>query len=107
MYDMFLAGYINGLRAFLDRSNKTATRQDRKRTSTDKWATSLRFAECALEHARHAADLAKEGKPDDAEETARKAVELLDRSVEEAPGRRVKDGVSFMDAWVDEEMKFW
>lgn len=99
MYDMFLVGYINRLRAFLDCSNKTATRQEGKCSSTDKWATSLRFAECALEHARHAACLAKEGKPDVAEETAKKAVNLLDRSVEEAPGRRVKDGISFMDSW--------
>lgn len=107
MYDMFLVGYINGLRAFLDRSNKTAVRQEGKRSSTNKWAASLRSAECALEHAKHAACLAKEGKPDVAEETARKAVNLLENSVEEAPGRRIKDGISFMDSWDDTEMKFW
>lgn len=103
MYDMFLIGYINGLRAVLERSTQTEEH--------DKWAASLHFAESALAHARHAASLAKDGKLDAAEETASKAVDLVDSIAKAAPGVSGQDETtsgedeeSLMDAWVDEEM---
>lgn len=102
MYDMFLTGYINALRAVLERSTQPAERS--------KWAASLDFAESALAHARHAVSLAEDGKLDAAEQAARTAVEMVDRIVKAAPGASGADisstgaegAASLMDAWVDE-----
>lgn len=104
MYDMFLTGYINGLRAVVERSTQPAERS--------KWAASLHFAESALVHARHAVSLAKDGQLAAAEEGAMTAVEMVDRIAKEAPGASVGDmsgtraegGASLMDTWVDEEV---
>lgn len=104
MYDMFLTGYINALRAVLERSTQPVERS--------KWAASLQCAESALAYARHAVSLAKDGKLAAAEEAAVTAVEMVDRIAKEAPGASVGDmsgtraegGARLMDAWVDEEI---
>lgn len=103
IYDFFLAGYTNGLRAFLNRPTKAANRQGTK--GPCQRASSLRYAEGAIWLARHAAAKAEVGDAGGAEDMAKRAVEMLGKSVEEAPGgRRV---VGFMKAWDEDEMEEW
>lgn len=107
MYDFFLAGYINGLRAFLSKSNAVSTRTSTKRLSTDRWVVALKTAEQALEQARGATRMAssKGGRdPARAELMSVEAVRLLNSSMEEAPPR-AKDIPSYLDSWDEAEMQ--
>lgn len=107
MYDFFLAGYVNGLRAFLSKSTTVATRTATKRLSTDRWISALKTAEDALEQARCATRMASASggcDPAAAEVMAVEALRLLNRSVEEAP-EKPKEIPSYMDSWNDKEMQ--
>lgn len=101
MFDLFLVGYVNGLRAFLEKSQKRGALS--KRVSTDAWFAALRYAEGALAMSRHAVGVAAEGDGVRAERVAAEALVLLERSVDEAPGMP-KEVPSFLDAWCDSGM---
>ena len=75
--------YINGLRSFGHRSQLTAARSiSKKRESTDKWINALARAEQAHWLCRKAAELAREERFKEAEETAIRGInELKERSV--------------------------
>lgn len=107
MYDFFLAGYVNGPRAFLSKSTTLATRTATKRLSTDRWVSALKTAEDALAQARCATRMASASggrDPAAAEVMAVEALRLLNRSVEEAPDKP-KEIPSYMDSWNDREMQ--
>jgi hypothetical protein len=76
-------GYINGLRSFGHKSELAAKRsRSKKRESTGKWKDALAKAERAHWLCRKAAELASEGKTEEAEETATRGIdELKERSV--------------------------
>jgi hypothetical protein len=76
-------GYINGLRSFGHRSELAAKRsRTKKRESTDKWMDALARAEHAHWLCRKAAELAHEGKIEEADECATRGIdELKERSV--------------------------
>jgi hypothetical protein len=76
-------GYINGLRSLGHRSELTAKRsRTKKRESTDKWMGALARAEHAHWLCRKAAELAHEGKIEEADECATRGIdELKERSV--------------------------
>jgi hypothetical protein len=76
-------GYINGLRSFGHRSELVAKRsRTKKRESTDKWIDALARAERAHWLCRKAAELAREGKEEEAEECATRGInELKERLV--------------------------
>lgn len=72
--------YINGIRAFGDRSMKLS--QAKKRLSTEKWMDALALAEKAHWLLREAAIAAKDGKLEEAEKMADDGLtELKSRSV--------------------------
>jgi hypothetical protein len=71
-------GYINGLRSFGHKSELAAKRS----RTTDKWMDALARAERAHWLCRKAAELAREGKIEEAEEYATRGIgELKERSV--------------------------
>ena len=73
-------GYINGLRALYQRSERKASRlKGKKRPSTEKWLNALSHAESALGFLRKGAELAKEKKYKEAEGVANKGIEDLRR----------------------------
>jgi len=76
-------GYINGLRSFGHKSELAAKRlKSKTRESTGKWLDALARAERALWLCRKAAELAREGKLEEAEESATRGInELKERSV--------------------------
>ena len=76
-------GYINGLRSFGHRSELAAKRsRTKKRESIGKWMDALARAERAHWLCRKAAELAREGKIEEAEEYATRGIdELKERSV--------------------------
>ena len=69
-------GYINGLRSFGHKSELAAQRT-KKRESTSKWMDALARAERAHWLCRKAAELAREGKGEEAEEYARRGIDEL------------------------------
>jgi hypothetical protein len=75
--------YINGLRSFGHKSEITAAQtKSKKRESTGKWKDALARAERAHLLCREAAELAHEGKLDEADESATRGInELKERSV--------------------------
>ena len=74
-------GYINGLRSFGHRS-ELAAKRSKKRESTGKWRDALARAERAHWLCRKAAELAREGKVEEADECATRGIdELKERSV--------------------------
>jgi len=75
--------YINGLRSFGHRSEMAAAQtKSKKRESTGKWRDALARAERAHLLCREAAELARKGKINEAEESATRAInELKKRSV--------------------------
>jgi ribose 1,5-bisphosphokinase PhnN len=75
--------YINGLRSFGHNSELAAKRlKSKKRESTGKWLDALVRAERAHWLCRKAAELAREGKLEEAEESATRSInELTERSV--------------------------
>jgi len=75
--------YINGLRSFGHKSELAAKRsRSKKRESTSKWMDALTRAERAHWLCRKAAELAREGKLGEAEESATSGInELKERSV--------------------------
>jgi hypothetical protein len=75
--------YINALRSFGHRSELAAKRSpSKKRESTGKWRDALARAERAHWLCRKAAELASEGKVEEAEEIATRGIdELKERSV--------------------------
>ena len=75
--------YINGLRSFGHRSEMAAAQtKSKKRESTDKWKDALARAEHAHWLCRKAAELAREERFKEAEETAIRGInELKERSV--------------------------
>ena len=75
--------YINGLRSFGHRSEmKAAQTTSKKRESTGKWKDALARAERAHLLCREAAELGREGKIDEANESATRGInELKERSV--------------------------
>ena len=75
--------YINGLRSFGHKSEMAAAQMtSRKRESTGKWRDSLARAERAHLLCREAAELARKGKIDEADESATRGInELKERSV--------------------------
>jgi hypothetical protein len=78
IFDYFLMGYINGLRSFGHKSELAAKRS----RTTDKWMDALARAERAHWLCRKAAELAREGKIEEAEEYATRGIdELKERSV--------------------------
>ncbi|OJD11012.1 hypothetical protein AJ78_08130 [Emergomyces pasteurianus Ep9510] len=85
LFDWFLIAYINGIRAFGDRSSKRS--QIKKRLSTEKWQNSLALAEKAHWMLREGAVAAtpEQKKFGDAEQMAEIGVELLKQSVAELP----------------------
>jgi len=71
-------GYINGLRSFGYRSELVAKRsRTKKRESTGKWMDALARAERAHSLCRKAAELAREGKGEEAEECATRGIDEL------------------------------
>lgn len=103
IYDLFLIGYINGLRAFLHKSTAKAKLSGTKRLSTEGWYSALGYAEQALRLARHAARIASQGQGLQAEMLSVQAIELLERSLDAAP-HRPRDVRSFMGSWSDDAM---
>jgi hypothetical protein len=83
IFDYFLMGYINGLRSFGHKSELAAKRsRTKKRESTGKWMDALARAEHAHWLCRKAAELAREGKIEEADECATRGIdELKQRSV--------------------------
>ena len=83
IFDYFLISYINGLRSFGHKSKLAAKRsQTKKRESTGKWIDALARAEHAHWLCRKAAELACEGKIEEADECATRGIdELKERSV--------------------------
>jgi len=75
--------YINGLRSFGHRSEMAAAQMiSKKRESTGKWKDALARAERAHFLCREAAELARKGKIEEAEESAIRGInELKERSV--------------------------
>lgn len=102
MFDLFLVGYVNGLRAFLDKSTKRSSFEGSKSRPTDNWFAALRYAENALALSRQAVDMAAAGDGVGAERVAAQALSELERSVE-SPGMP-KEVSSFLDAWSDQGM---
>jgi hypothetical protein len=71
-------GYINGLRSFGHRSKLAAKRsRTKKRESTEKWVDALARAKRAHWLCRKAAELAHEGKVEEAEEYATRGIDEL------------------------------
>lgn len=103
IYDLFLIGYINGLRAFLHKSKAKTTVTGIKRLSTEGWSSALGYAEQALRLARHAAFVASEGHGLQAEAMSVQAIDLLGKSLDAAP-QRSRDVGSFMGSWSDDVM---
>ena len=69
-------GYINGLRSFGHKSELAAKRsRTKKRASTDKWMDALAKAERAHLLCRKAAELAREGKGEEAEACAIRGID--------------------------------
>ena len=77
LFDWFVIAYINGIRAFGDRSSKHS--QVKKRISTESWQNSLALAEKAHWMLREGAVAAtpEQKKFGDAESMADRGVELL------------------------------
>ena len=69
-------GYINGLRSFGHKSELAAQRT-KNRESTSKWMDALARAERAHWLCRKAAELAREGKGEEAEEYATRGIDEL------------------------------
>lgn len=104
MFDFFLAGYINGLRAF---QSKSTTLASTKPLSTDRCISAIKTAEKALHQARAATRMASASggrDPAAAEQMGVEAQRLLNWSVDEAPDWP-KDIASYMDSWDDTEMQ--
>ncbi|PGH19137.1 hypothetical protein AJ80_04215 [Polytolypa hystricis UAMH7299] len=78
--------YINGIRAFGDRSEKRS--QVKNTESTEKWSNALKVAEKAHWLLREAAVSAQDGKYEEAEKMAEDGVEQLKLSVSELPAQR-------------------
>ena len=71
-------GYINGLRSFGHKSELAAKRsRTKKRESTSKWMDALARAERAHWLCRKAAELAREGNGEEAEEYATRGIDEL------------------------------
>ena len=71
-------GYINGLRSFGHKSELAAQRsRTKKRESTGKWMDALARAERAHWLCRKAAELARGGKGEEAEECATRGIDEL------------------------------
>jgi hypothetical protein len=71
-------GYINGLRSFGYKSELAAKRsRTKKRESIGKWMDALARAERAHSLCRKAAELAREGKGEEAEEYATRGIDEL------------------------------
>ncbi|KAH0556813.1 hypothetical protein GP486_005397 [Trichoglossum hirsutum] len=77
IFDYFLMGYINALRAFVHKSQIKAEKEGKKRMSTENWVNALSKAERALYLGRRAAKLGAEAKYTEAEEIATKGIEAL------------------------------
>jgi len=87
IFDYFIMAYINGLRSFGHKSNLAAARsKSKKRASTGKWMDALARAEHAHFLVRNAAVLAKNGKLQQAEESATRGISELKESVLQVPG---------------------
>jgi len=74
IFDYFLMGYINGLRSFGHRSELAAKRSQTKKWE---WMDALARAEHAHWLCRKAAELAREGKGEEAEEYAIRGIDEL------------------------------
>jgi hypothetical protein len=86
IFDYFLMAYINGLRSFGHKSELAAAQsKSKKRKSTEKGMDALAKAEYAHMLCREAAELAKGGKFEEAEETAARGIIVLKDSVLQVP----------------------
>ena len=86
IFDYFLMAYINGLRSFGHGSElKAAKSKTKKRKSTEKWMDALAKAEYAHLLCREAAELARQERFEEAEETATKGIAELEESVLQVP----------------------
>jgi len=101
IFDYFLMAYINGLRSFSHKSQLAVARsRSKKRKSTDKWMDALAKAEYAHLLCREAAALARSGRFEEAEETAARGINELNKSVLQVPEITQK---SISEIW-DEEI---
>lgn len=77
---------INGLRSFGHKSNLAAAPKSKKLSSTEKWMDVLARAEHVHFLLRNAVVLAKNGKLQQAEESAARGISELKESVLQVPG---------------------
>jgi len=99
IFDYFLMGYINGLRSFVNSSELAAAQsKSKKRKSTEIWLDALARAENAHLLCREAAELARGGMYEEAEDTAVRGITELNESVSRMP----EVGLQKISVWKEE-----